>query len=229
MVGRKLDRSQLGRLFAELLPADLPSSALARGRNRTVEHRHAHGHELVSEGAAEGGRLVRQVEDPAGVPVAVWDEQHLRRDLAEPVDHARCAELGGAARPDRAQAGCGEEADDRRQPVRQDRRHPVAAAHAETAKAAGGGSDHDPQLTVGGFAPRACVVDGDDRQTLGGVLEQLVHVVELRPCKESPRPSAPSPRSQIVAGCREALMPAQAHTADQNPSRSVTDQDHSAS
>src|SRR5688500_19773440 len=52
--------------------------------------------------------LLLAIELLAAVEVAVGAQQHLRLDLAETVEHALHAEVGGAARPDRAEASGGE-------------------------------------------------------------------------------------------------------------------------
>ena len=87
------------------------------------------GHHLVHHRGA--GELL------AAVPVTVAGDEHLRLDLGEPVDHAARAEIRRARRPDRAQARGGEQADDRLGHVRQQRRHPVAAANPQRAQATG--------------------------------------------------------------------------------------------
>ena len=65
------------------------------------------------------GDHVAAVEVPAAVAVAVDREQDLGLDLGEAVDDAGRAEVGRAARPDRADAGRGEEGDDRLRDVRE--------------------------------------------------------------------------------------------------------------
>ena len=80
---------------------------------------------------ADLGDLLAAVDVLAAVAVARDGEQHGGLDLPEPVHHAARAELRGAARPDRAQAGGGEERHQRLRDVRQVRHHPVAPADAE--------------------------------------------------------------------------------------------------
>ena len=77
---------------------------------------------------------VRSCDTPAE-PVAVDREQHLRVELAEPVEHRAHAELGGAGRPHRAEAGDGEERDDRLGHVRQQRDDAVALPRRRAAAA----------------------------------------------------------------------------------------------
>src|SRR5207248_11054563 len=53
------------------------------------------------------------VEVAPAVAVAVHGEHHLGLDLGEAVDHTARAELGGGARPNRADARRGEQRDER--------------------------------------------------------------------------------------------------------------------
>ena len=103
----------------------------------------------------------------AVVGVAVAADEHLRLDLGEPVDHAARAEIRRAGRPDRAQAGRGEEADDRLGDVRQQGRDPVAAADAEPAQAARDARHLLGELPVGQAPGPASFGIKDDRGTVG--------------------------------------------------------------
>ena len=84
---------------------------------------------------ADLGDLLAAVDVLGAVAVAGDGQQHLRLDLPEPVDHAAGAELRGAARPDRAQAGGGQERHQGLGDVRQVGHHPVAPADAEPLQA----------------------------------------------------------------------------------------------
>ena len=99
----------------------------------------------------------------AAVAVAAHREQHLRGDLREPVDHAVRAEIRRAGRPDGAQAGRGQQADDRLGDVRQERGHPVPLADAERAQCRRGpGPPRRPARRR--YGPRRGVLGaGDDR------------------------------------------------------------------
>ena len=66
----------------------------------------------------------------AVVVIALDREQHLRLDLAEAVEHALCAEVGRAGRPDRAEAGSRQHENDGLGHVRHERRDAVAFLHA---------------------------------------------------------------------------------------------------
>ena len=89
-----------------------------RGRRRSRGDARQPGRDL--------GELVGDVDDLAGVPVAVGGDEQLRLDLAEAVEHAVRAEIGRARRPDRADRGGGEHRGDRLGHVRHQRRDAVA-------------------------------------------------------------------------------------------------------
>ena len=78
---------------------------------------------------------------PAAVAVAVHAEQHLRRQLPEPVADPAPAEVGGATGPDGADAGRGEHGDHRLRDVRHAGGHPVAGADAHGAQPGGEHAD----------------------------------------------------------------------------------------
>ena len=86
---------------------------------------------------------------PAAVPVAVHAEQHLRRQLPEPVADPAPAEVGGAAGPHRADAGRGEHGDDRLRDVRHAGGDPVAGADAHGAQPGGEHADAVRQVGPG--------------------------------------------------------------------------------
>ena len=103
------------------------------------------------------------VEVLAAVAVALGRDQHLRLDLLEAVHHGRRAELGRAARPDRADARAGEERDHRLGHVRHVRRHAVAAPHAEPPQPGGAARHLVGQLVPGELAQLARLGRVDDR------------------------------------------------------------------
>jgi len=80
---------------------------------------------------ADLGDVFAAVGRPVAVGVARDGQQDLRRDLAEAPEDAARAELGGAGRPDRAEARGGQEGDERLGDVRQVGDDAVAGAHAE--------------------------------------------------------------------------------------------------
>ena len=87
----------------ELAPGHAPGQSRGGRRGREVgqEHGRAHGGQL-GEDRAQG---LGAIEVLAPVPVAIDGQQHDGLDLGEAVDHAARAELGGGARPDRADRG----------------------------------------------------------------------------------------------------------------------------
>ena len=96
-----------------------------------AEARDPHGGAQPGQAGGDLPHHLDPVEDLAVVAVAVDRDEHLRLDLAEPVDHARRAEVRRAGGPDRAEARRGEEGDQRLGDVRHVRGDPVAPADAE--------------------------------------------------------------------------------------------------
>ncbi len=128
-----------------------------------------------------------------GLQVAVAGDQHLRLDLAEAVEHRHRPHVGRAHRPDRTQAGAGQEDDDRLRHVGHHRAQPVAALQAHAAQRRRAGRHLAAQLGPGHFAQRALgqhrLVGEDDRRVPGrmagvGMREQVLRVVEL--CAREP-------------------------------------------
>src|SRR6185503_2242137 len=79
----------------------------------------------------DGGDLPAAVDLLVAEAVAGDREEDLRLELAEPVEDAPRTELGGARRPDSAEAGGGEERDERLGDVRQICDDAVSPADAE--------------------------------------------------------------------------------------------------
>ena len=121
-----------------------PGRAAAEEHVERVVERHGLEGELAARGPLGGDRVLERrqagldrgdllapVDRLAAVRVAVDRDEHLRLDLREAVDHAARAELRRDAGPDRAEAGRGEEADQRLGDVREVGHDAVAAADAE--------------------------------------------------------------------------------------------------
>src|SRR5579884_80144 len=98
-------------LELELGGGQLPLPTLQIGK----DERALQGREL----APQRRRRLAPLEVLAAVAIAVDGEEHLRLDLGEPVDDAAHSELGGAARPRRADARTAEEGRNRLGNVRQ--------------------------------------------------------------------------------------------------------------
>ncbi len=79
----------------------------------------------------------RTAERLAAVLIAVHDQQDLRRELREAIEHAARAEVRPAARPDRADAGSRQHRDDRFRNVRQAGDDAVARLDPELAELRG--------------------------------------------------------------------------------------------
>jgi hypothetical protein len=122
--GVELERPRLGE---ELVPAE-------RGRQRVVgAARVRHVDDVLERGQPGPNRadLLAAVDMPVAPAVAGDREKDGRLELAEPVEDAAGPELGRARRPDSAEAGGGEEGDERLGDVREVRDDPVAPTDAE--------------------------------------------------------------------------------------------------
>ena len=95
------------------------------------------------------------VDPLPAVRVAVDGQQHLRLDLGEAVDHAARPELGRDAGPDRAQAGRGQEGDQRLGAVGQVGDDAVALLHAQRLQARAHACDLFSQFAEAELAPPA--------------------------------------------------------------------------
>jgi hypothetical protein len=124
----RLERERAGRPGDELRPRDL---AVARHRafvEVREQYRALERRELPADRLDDRA----SVEVLAAVRIAVDRDQDLGRDLGEAIDQAACPELRGAARPDRAEAGTGQQRDDGLRHVRDHGHDPVAAADAKS-------------------------------------------------------------------------------------------------
>ena len=136
---RVVERQPLGgqrSRLQELVPVAL--AAEVRQHERPLERRDL---------PLQLGDDLAPVEILAAVAVAVDREQHLRADLGEAVDHAAHAEVGRAARPDRADRRAGQERGGRLGDVRHVGDHPVAALDARGAQAGRDAPGQRAQLT----------------------------------------------------------------------------------
>ena len=150
---------------------------------------------------AHAGQLGEQLREQlapvvrgAGVAVAVAGHQQLGFDLAEAVEHRHRPHVGRAHRPDRPQAGAGQEGDDGLRHVGHDRTDPVAALHPHGLERGRAGSHLAAQFGPAHFTQFAArqqrLVAEHDRRMAGrlaglGMTEQVLHVVELRTGKPS--------------------------------------------
>jgi len=135
------------------------------------------------QGGDEIGDHRRAVVGLAAVAVAVDGNQHLGRNLPKAVDHGHLAHVRRAAGPDRAQAGRGQEGDDRGRHVGQVAGHAVTRRHAHRAQGMGEGGDLGFQgipAHVGQRLGLAGMADGRALACLpgAGVAEDLLDVIE---------------------------------------------------
>ena len=156
---------------------------------------------------ADGGDLLAAVDEPLAPAVAGDGEQHLRLELAEPVDHAAHAELGRARRPDRAEARRGEEGDERLRDVRQVRDDAVAGADAEPLQPGAGARDLLAQVAERELArpARLRVRDDRDRARVLVAAEHVLGVVQPRAREPLRARHLPRPEHALVRRVRADL------------------------
>ena len=161
----------------------------------------------------------------AAVHVAVDREQHLRLDLREAVDHAARAELGRDAGPDRAEAGGGQERDERLGDVRAGRRRRgrPSRRRAAAARRARRATCSRSSLNVSSNGSRVC--ERATTATLVAVVQHVLGVVERR--AREPLGAGHLPRAEHALGVALELVEVRDRLPE--PSRSVTDQRCSAS
>ena len=129
----------------------------AQGRDRVCLRQGGVGVEVVGQDdRAQAGDLSAElldggadVEAAAVVVVAVDRDQHGRLDLGEPVEHGAHAEVGRAGGPGSAEAGRGEEGDERVRGVADQRGDPVAGGDAQRRERGARGGDPGAQFAVG--------------------------------------------------------------------------------
>ena len=176
-----------------------------RGNSARPVH-HDHGGQPGQPGDDLADRLV-PAELLAAVAVAAHREQHRGADLREPVDHAVRAEIRRAGRPDGAQAGRGQQADDRFGDVRQERGHPVPLADAERTQGPADPSHFGGQLTVGA-GPRWGVLGAGDDRGAGGIgagrAQRVPRVVQRGARKPAGLGQLPAQRRTVAALAEDA-------------------------
>ena len=154
--GVELERPRLGE---QLLPADGVREHVVRPAD--VGH--------VDEGLegrqplADRRHLLAAVDELVAEAVAGHGQEHLRLELPQAVEDAAHAELGRAGGPDRAQAGGGEEGDDRLRDVREVRDDAVAGPDAEALEPCPRPGDLVAELAEGQVERLARLRAGEDR------------------------------------------------------------------
>ena len=175
---RVVERHRLvGQLAAgagELLPRDTTFDRLAD------DDRGAQRRELLAQRRDRG----TDVETLAAVDVPVDGEQHGGLDLGEPVVHGAGAEIRRARRPDRAEAGRGQERHEGLDAVGGERDHAVAAAHADRDEARPRPADQLAQLAAGDRALEAVLPGVDHRGVRVGAGPQRLFGVVQRGARE---------------------------------------------
>src|SRR5581483_2909081 len=131
---------------------------------------------------ADLGDLLVPLDELVAPAVAADGEQQLRLELAEAVDDAAHAELRRAGRPDRADAGGGQEGDERLGNVREVRDDAVAGLDADPEEARARPGDLLPQVAEGELDRAAGLRVGDDgdRARVLVAAEHVLRVVQPR-------------------------------------------------
>ena len=135
-----------------------PSAPQAAHRGRLVQVGHQHRGLERRELALQFGHQVHAVVRGSIVPVPVDREEDPELDLPETVHDAADAELGRATRPDRPQAGRGEERDQGLGDVGHEGDDPVAATDPHPPERGGGGGR--PAVELGVRQDRECASFG---------------------------------------------------------------------
>ena len=200
------ERDRPGIRHHEIVPGDGPGER-PRLRRRIEERRQ---HHVLERGQAADDldEFRAHVDRLAVVAVAVDRDQHLGLDLAEAVEHALHAEIGGARRPDRAERGRRQHRDDGLGGMRHHRRHPIARADALALQSCGEFRHLEMQLAVAQLPPPAIFGPGDDRKLVVAPPQQVLGEIELG-ADEPLRPRHP-----VAADQHLAPRPACAHVRE---------------
>jgi hypothetical protein len=164
--------------FGRLGEQVAPSHRASREAGPVAEERDEHQPLEAREPGDDLPHDVRAVVVAARVPIAVDGEEHLRFDLAEPVDDGAGPEVGRARGPDRAEARRGEERDHRLGTVGEERRHPVSDPDAEMPQARGRRADALRELGPSEVERRPVLAPREDRRALVRLGERVLGVVQ---------------------------------------------------
>ncbi len=182
---RMVERHRLDRQRHVVRQHLLPGMGAHAGGRRRIAADLWNEHEIGQRG--EGGDQVCHhrgaVVDLAAIAVAIDCYQHLGPDLAEAVDHRHLAHVRRAARPDRTQAGGGQEGDDGGGDIRQVAGNAVAALHAHLAQRMRQRRHLRLQRVPAEIGQRLGLAGMADRGALAGaanagMAEYLLHVVQ---------------------------------------------------
>ena len=219
--GLELERAGLGQ---QVVPRDGVGELVARRRGRARRARASAGRRGSS------ATCVAAVDRPVAVGVAVDGEQDLGLDLAEARQHAARAELGRARRPRRPEAGGGQEGDERLGDVGQVGDDAVARPDAQAPQAGARPRDLLAQLAEGQLDRLARLRARDDRHPVGvlvGAQQRARRSSAAR--RGTTRRRASRARRARARRARARARRRSPRPTPQKPSRSSTDQRHSAS
>jgi len=120
------------------------------------------------------------VDGFAGITVAGAGDQHLGLDLAEAVDDALGAEVWRGARPDRAEAGGGQHADQGLPGIGHARGDPVPPADTGRPQAVLQAGDVGGQFGVGQLFALAVLADRHHRRVIVAATQQVFGKIQAR-------------------------------------------------
>ena len=134
----------------------------------------------VGSPSAICGHALEHVEVAPGIAVAVGDEQDLRLDLAEAVEHAAYAEIRRARRPDDALRQRGEREHPGLGHVRDKGRGAIARAQAQLRERLRGARHVAGEVGVAHAALEAALVPEHERVALVAAPEQVLGEIQAR-------------------------------------------------
>ena len=144
-------------------------------------------------------RAARHAIDPLPrVVIAIGDEQHLRGDLPEAIEHPAHAEIGRTGRPDGADARRAERPDHRLGDVGEEPHHAVTRSDTGGTERTGTAAHRISEFDEGQRPAAPPLVARDDRRRPVATPQEILREVEPRP-REPLRPGSPMRRGHAVA------------------------------
>ena len=148
------------------------------GQRLAAEVRQRHGVVKAEETAADRLHLGPAVDVARPVAISVDDQQHLRIDLTEAIEHRLHSELRCTTGPDGAEACGRQEGDDRLRHVGQICGDAISGADTETLQPASRSADLISELVPRERRRWARLRMGDDRRPLAVMAKDLFGVVQ---------------------------------------------------
>ena len=132
----------------------------------------------------------QRIQCLAGVEVAVRREQHLRRDLPEPIHYPVHPEVGRAGGPCRPEAGSGQHRDHRLRKIRGEGGDTIARHDAGGAQPSGDPRDRFAQFFVSDDLPGVTLVAEHQRRLLVVVTKQVLGEVQCGRPEKTAHPAS---------------------------------------